>query len=192
MEKKLLILLFIGVAFCYSCSSSTSTKAKEISEGVYRQSDWVFDLKKLDGKDIVPYYTVSKSSDNAITTEGSKLQSRVKISFKINKGSEAKGEILGIYFESTVKDENKFKFPRCLSVCPVNIEILSEAGITRSKSFYNRNNVFQMQMVDEVIKEFVLSRKNIRVRIPVSIDNQNTTFKWFEFDLSNYTSKLKL
>lgn len=190
MRKKTLILLFIGITFSYSCSTSNSNKAKKISEGVYRQSGWIFDLKKKDGKDILPYYTVTKLSDNTIASNGSNVQTGLKLSFKIDK--KEKEQIVGVYFETTIKSENEFKFPRCLSVCPVNIEFENEKGITRLKSFYNRNNAFHMQMVDKVINDLVLFRQKIRVRIPISISNQNTTFEWFDFDLSNYTTKLNL
>ena len=80
-----------------------------------------------------------------------------------------------------------------MSVCPVNIEIVDvNGGITVSKATYSRSNVFQMQLEDDVLNTLALEMKKIRVRIPVSIQNKNTTFEWFAIDLSGYNPVLNL
>ena len=117
----------------------------------------------------------------------------ITVNFKIGKSGSDKGNILGIYFESTATNENDFKFPRCLSVCPVNIEIINiDGGVATSKTTYSRSNVFQMQLEDEVLNALATEKKKIRVQIPVSIQNKNTTFEWFAIDLSGYNPVLNL
>jgi hypothetical protein len=47
-----------------------------------------------------------------------------------------------------------------------------------------------MQIEDAVISNLADQKKPIRMRIPVSVQNKNTTFEWFNFDLSTYTPEL--
>jgi|TARA_Y100000389_G_scaffold204852_1_gene260187 hypothetical protein len=188
----IVIVLFLLISSC--SGSGNGIKAKKIGDGVYEQGSWIFDLKQLpNGEDIAPYYTVGKLSSNVIFstgTDGSVIEMGVTFNFKIGKDGSDKGKIIGAYFESTSTNEDEFKFPRCLSICPVNIEILDSLGTVKTKSMYSRNNVFQMQLEDDVINKLALEGKVIRVRIPVSARNQNTTFELFKMDLSDYTSEL--
>ena len=93
--------------------------------------------------------------------------------------------------ESTASDESLFKFPRCLSICPVNIEILNPDGsVEESKMTYSRPNVFRMDTEDLVLAQLANAEKKIRLRIPVSRNNQNTTFEWFDFDFTGFETTL--
>ena len=51
-------------------------------------------------------------------------QMGVTLYFVLDKKGKNKNQIT-CHLESTATDENLFKFPRCLSVCPINIEILN-------------------------------------------------------------------
>ena len=189
-----IIVLFLLISSC--SGSGNEIKAKKIGDGVYEQGNWIFDLKQLpNGEDIAPYYTVGKLSSNAISStgsDGSVIEMGVTFNFKIGKDGSDEGKIIGAYFESTSTNEDEFKFPRCLSICPINIEILDSPGTIQTKAMYSRNNVFQMQLEDDVINKLALERKVIRVRIPISARKQNTTFEWFSMDMSDYTSELNL
>ena len=190
-----LVLILVLVSSC--SGSKSSGKAQEIAQGVYEQAGWIFDMKQLPtGADIVPYFVLGKLSTNTIKANvqgGSIIEMGVTANFKIGKKGSDKGNIVGVYFESTAMNENEFKFPRCLGVCPVNIEIIdANGGITVSKATYSRSNVFQMQLEDDVLNTLALEMKKIRVRIPVSIQNKNTTFEWFAIDLSGYNPVLNL
>ena len=196
--KNAIISLVLILVLASSCSGTNSNgKAQEIAHGVYEQAGWIFDMKQLpSGEDIVPYFILGKPSTNTIkvTVEGgSVIEMGVTVNFKIGKSGSDKGNILGVYFESTATNENDFKFPRCLSVCPVNIEIINiDGGVATSKTTYSRSNVFQMQLEDEVLNALATEKKKIRVQIPVSIQNKNTTFEWFAIDLSGYNPVLNL
>ena len=192
---KNLLTIFILISMISCAGDKTGSKAVKIAPGVYDQAGWIFDMKQLpSGEDIVPYFTVAKLSSNTIkanAADGSVVEMGVTVNFKISKSGSNEGKIVGGYFESTATNENEFKFPRCLSVCPVNIEIDDINGtIIESKTTYSRNNVFQMQLEDDVLYRFALEKKSLRVRIPVSVLNRNTTFEWFTLDLSNYNPKL--
>ena len=197
MKNTIMPLLLILV-LVFSCSDSKSSgKAQEIAQGVYEQAGWIFDMKQLPtGEDIVPYFVLGKLSTNTIKAnvqDGSIIEMGVTAKFKIGKKGSDKWNIVGVYFESTATNENDFKFPRCLSICPVNIEIVdANGGITVSKATYSRSNVFQMQLEDDVLNALALEKRKIRVRIPVSIQNKNTTFEWFAIDLSGYNPVLNL
>ena len=196
--KNAIFPLVLFLVLVSSCSGSKSSgKAQEIAQGVYEQSGWIFDMKQLPtGEDVAPYFVLGKLSTNTIKAnvqDGSIIQMGVTANFKIEKSGSDKGNIVGVYFESTATNENDFKFPRCLSVCPVNIEIVdANGGVTLSKSTYSRSNVFQMQLEDDVLNALALEKKKIRVRIPISIQNKNTTFEWFAIDLSDYNPVLNL
>jgi hypothetical protein len=190
-------LIFVLFLLITSCSGSgNGIKAKKIGDGIYEQGGWIFDLKQLpNGDDLVPYYTVGKLSSNVISStvpDGSVVEMGVTFNFKVGKDGSDQGKIIGAYFESTSSNEDEFKFPRCLSICPINIEILDSLEIVKTKSKYARNNVFQMQLQDDVMYKLAIDRKVIRVRIPISARKQNTTFEWFKMDLSDYTSELNL
>lgn len=196
--KNTIIYLMLILVLASSCAGTNSNgKAQEIAQGVYEQAGWIFDMKQLpSGEDIVPYFILGKPSTNTIKAsveDGSVIEMGVIINFKIVKSGSDKGNIVGIYFESTATNENDFKFPRCLSVCPVNIEIIDvDGGVATSKTTYSRSNVFQMQLEDDVLNAMAIEKKKIRVQIPVSIQNKNTTFEWFAIDLSGYNTVLNL
>ena len=197
MKNEIMPLVLILVLVSSCSGSKSSGKAQEIAQGVYEQAGWIFDMKQLPtGEDIVPYFVIGKLSTNTIKAnvqDGSIIEMGVTANFKIGKKGSEKGKIVGVYFESTATNENDFKFPRCLSICPVNIEIVdANGGITVSKATYSRSNVFQMQLEDDVLNTLALEMKKIRVRIPVSIQNKNTTFEWFAIDLSGYNPVLNL
>ena len=190
-----LVLILVLVSSC--SGSKSSGKAQEIAQGVYEQAGWIFDMKQLPtGEDIVPYFVLGKLSTNTIKAnvqDGSIIEMGVTAKFKIGKKGSDKWNIVGVYFESTATNENDFKFPRCLSICPVDIEIVdANGGITVSKTTYSRSNIFQMQLEDDVLNALALEKRKIRVRIPVSIQNKNTTFEWFAIDLSGYNPVLNL
>ena len=189
-------MVFFLVASCSGINNS-DIKANKIGDGVYEQAGWFFDLKQLPtGEDIVPYFTVGKLSVNTIkakSLDGNPIEMGITINFKVGKSGSDKNEIMGVYIESSAVNESNFKFPRCLSVCPIRIEIQSETGgIEEIKSSYSRSNVFRMQLEDAVLNDLALKRNKIRIRIPVSVNSANTTFEWFELDLSYFTSSLNL
>lgn len=191
-------LSFLSLLVITSCSSSSSgDKAKELAPGVYQQGSWIFDLKELpNGNDIIPFYTIGTLSTNVIRSVAKDdqqlpLEMGVSVYFKLGKKGEDKDKIIGGYFESTATNPDYFNFPRCLSICPVNIEIIDAQGaITTSKATYSRPNNFKMDMEDLVLADLVQSKQRIRLRIPISINKQNTTFEWFEFDFSGFTPEL--
>lgn len=193
-----IILSFALLFFIISCSGSSSAeKAKELAPGVYQQGSWIFDMKELpNGKDIIPFYTIGTLSTNVIrsvSTDGQQLplEMGVSIYFKLGKKGEDKNKIVGGYFESTATNPEYFNFPRCLSVCPVNVEIIdAQGGVNTSKATYSRPNNFKMDMEDLVLADLVQQKQRIRLRIPVSINKQNTTFEWFEFDFTDFTAEL--
>ena len=197
MKKTSLILLgFFLVSYCSGINNS-NMKANKIGDGVYEQAGWFFDLKQLPtGEDIAPYFTVGKLSDNTIkakSLDGIPIEMGITINFKVGKSSSDKNEIMGVYIESSAVNESNFKFPRCLSICPIRIEIQSEIGwIEEIISSYSISNVFEMRLEDSILNDLALNRSKIRIRIPVSVNTANTTFEWFELDLSDFTSSLNL
>ena len=95
------------------------------------------------------------------------------------------------YLESTSTDQTLFKFPRCLSVCPITIEVFEADGTTETlKTMYARPNVFKMELEDLVLADLAEQQQKIRMRIAISRNNQNTTFEWFDFDLSGFSKEL--
>ena len=129
----------------------------------------------------------------SFSTDGQELplEMGVTIYFKLGKGGEDKDKIIGGYLESTSTNPDYFNFRRCLSICPVNIEIIdAQGGITTSKATYSRPNSFKMDMEDTVLGDLVQTNQRIRLRIPVSINKQNTTFEWFDFDFTTFTPEL--
>jgi hypothetical protein len=115
----------------------------------------------------------------------------ITLYFMLDKAGENKNKIISAYLESTATDENLFKFPRCLSICPVTVEILNPDGsVTEIKTSYSRPNVFRMDIEDSVLNDLAANQSKVRMRIPVSRNNQNTTFEWFDFDFAGYTPEL--
>jgi hypothetical protein len=115
----------------------------------------------------------------------------ITLYFMLDKAGENKNKIISAYLESTATDENLFKFPRCLSICPVTVEILNPDGsVTEIKTSYSRPNVFRMDIEDTVLNDLSAKQSKVRMRIPVSRNNQNTTFEWFDFDFTGYTPEL--
>jgi hypothetical protein len=49
-----------------------------------------------------------------------------------------------------------------------------------------------MELKDKVLIDLLEAKKKIRVRIPISINNKNTVFEFFEFDLSDYNRQIEL
>ena len=197
MKPLQLLLSFFLFSLIIGCSSSSGEKAKELAPGVYQQGSWIFDLKELpNGKDIIPFYTIGTLSTNvlrSVSTDGQELplEMGVTIYFKLGKSGEDKDKIIGGYLEYTSTNPDYFNFPRCLSICPVNIEIIdAQGGITTSKATYSRPNSFKMDMEDMVLGDLVQTNQRIRLRIPVSINKQNTTFEWFDFDFTTFTPEL--
>lgn len=121
-----LVLILVLVSSC--SGSKSSGKAQEIAQGVYEQAGWIFDMKQLPtGEDIVPYFVLGKLSTNTLKVnvqDGSIIEMGVTANFKIGKKGSDKGNIVGVYFESTATNENDFKFPRCLSIVLLTLKSL--------------------------------------------------------------------
>lgn len=181
--------LLLVALFLFSCTEDPA-KTKKLSKGVYEQNGWIYDLKELpSGKNVIPFFTVAKLSSNSLSNSFTKPPSEmgVMIYFGLDKQGDNKNKITSIFLESTATDESLFKFPRCLSVCPVNVEVkTASGGYEKLRSTYSRLNVFKMQMEDLDLAGFAIGGNEIRIRIPVSMNNQNTTFEWFDFDLSDF------
>ena len=47
-----------------------------------------------------------------------------------------------------------------------------------------------MDIEDTVLNDLAANQSKARMRIPVSRNNQNTTFEWFDFDFTGYTPEL--
>lgn len=178
-----------------SCAGEGDNKNfKKLGDGVYQYEGWIYDMKELpSGKDVIPFYTVGTLSTNVLENyfTNPPAQMGVTLYFVLDKKGKNKNQITSAYLESTATDENLFKFPRCLSVCPINIEILNPDGsVEESKMTYSRPNVFRMDAEDLVLANLANAEKKIRLRIPVSRNNQNTTFEWFDFDFKGFEPSL--
>lgn len=181
--------------FLISCAGEGDKKnIKKLGDGVYQKEGWIYDMKELpSGKDVIPFYTVGTLSTNVLENyfTNPPAQMGITLYFVLDKKGKNKNQITSAYLESTATDESLFKFPRCLSVCPVNIEILNPDGsVEESKMTYSRPNVFRMDTEDLVLAELAAAEKKIRLRIPVSRNNQNTTFEWFDFDFNGFDPTL--
>ena len=84
-------------------------------------------------------------------------------------------------------DSMEFKFPNCLNICPIKIQIDENDEFLELKGSYSTSNSFVMELKDEVLIDLLKEKKKIRVRIPISINNKNTVFEFFEFDFSDYS-----
>jgi len=187
--------IVFSLFFVLSCAGdSTKEKIKKLADGVYQKEGWIYDMKELpSGKNVIPFYTIGTLSTNVLSNYFTNPPSEMGITlfFMLDKSGENKNQIVSAYLESTASDENLFKFPRCLSICPITIEIENVDGsVSQTKTSYSRPNVFKMDLEDVVINDLAASQSKVRMRIPVSRNNQNTTFEWFDFDFTGFTPEL--
>ena len=195
MKNSSLFLILISLLILVSCAGDgLKSNVKKLADGVYQKEGWIYDMKELpSGKNVIPFYTVGTLSTNVLTNSFTNPPSEMGITlyFMLDKAGENKNKIISAYLESTATDENLFKFPRCLSICPVTVEILNPDGsVTEIKTSYSRPNVFRMDIEDSVLNDLAANQSKVRMRIPVSRNNQNTTFEWFDFDFAGYTPEL--
>lgn len=195
MKNSSLFSILISLLILVSCAGDGSkANAKKLADGVYQKEGWIYDMKELpSGKNVIPFYTVGTLSTNVLTNSFTNPPSEMGITlyFMLDKAGDNKNKITSAYLESTATDENLFKFPRCLSICPVTVEILNPDGsVTEIKTSYSRPNVFRMDIEDTVLNDLAANQSKVRMRIPVSRNNQNTTFEWFDFDFTGYTPEL--
>lgn len=195
MKTSHLFSILIAFFLLISCAGEGDKKnIKKLADGVYQKEGWIYDMKELpSGKDVIPFYTVGTLSTNVLENyfTNPPAQMGVTLYFVLDKKGKNKNQITSAYLESTASDESLFKFPRCLSICPVNIEILNPDGsVEESKMTYSRPNVFRMDAEDLVLAQLANAEKKIRLRIPVSRNNQNTTFEWFDFDFTGFETTL--
>ena len=195
MKNSSLFSILISFLILVSCAGDGSkANVKKLADGVYQKEGWIYDMKELpSGKNVIPFYTVGTLSTNVLTNSFTNPPSEMGITlyFMLDKAGENKNKITSVYLESTATDERLFKFPRCLSICPVAVEILNPDGsITEMKTSYSRPNVFRMDIEDTVLNDLAANQSKVRMRIPVSRNNQNTTFEWFDFDFAGYTPEL--
>ena len=195
MKNSSLFSILISLLILVSCAGDGSkANAKKLADGVYQKEGWIYDMKELpSGKNVIPFYTVGTLSTNVLTNSFTNPPSEMGITlyFMLDKAGDNKNKITSAYLESTATDENLFKFPRCLSICPVTVEILNPDGsVTEIKTSYSRPNVFRMDIEDTVLNDLAANQSKARMRIPVSRNNQNTTFEWFDFDFTGYTPEL--
>lgn len=187
----ILLCLFLSV----SCAGDSSkANLKKLADGVYQKEGWIYDMKELpSGKNVIPFYTIGTLSTNVLSNSFTNPPSEMGVTlyFVLDKAGENKNKIVSAYLESTATNENLFKFPRCLSVCPVTIEITNlDGSVTESKTSYSRPNVFKMDIEDDVLYALAENQAKVRMRIPVSRNNQNTTFEWFDFNFAGFTPEL--
>ena len=187
--------LVFSLFFVLSCAGDSSNeKIKKLADGVYQKEGWIYDMKELpSGKNVIPFYTIGTLSTNVLSNYFTNPPSEMGITlyFMLDKSGENKNQIVSAYLESTASDENLFKFPRCLSICPITIEIENVDGsVSQTKTSYSRPNVFKMDLEDVVINDLAANQSKVRMRIPVSRNNQNTTFEWFDFDFTGFTPEL--
>ena len=195
MHLKNILLIAVVLLLTVNCGSNTSSdKIEKLADGVFKKEGWMYDMKELpSGKNVIPFYTIGKLSSNTLLNYFTDPPSEMGITLYaiLDKKGENKNKITAIHLESTASDENLFKFPRCLSVCPIIVEIIQANGtVVETKTTYSRPNVFKMELEDKVLREMLIANNSIRLRIPISRNNQNTTFEWFEFDFSGFTQKL--
>lgn len=195
MKNSSLFSILISLLILVSCAGDGSkSNVKKLADGVYQKEGWIYDMKELpSGKNVIPFYTVGTLSTNVLTNSFTNPPAEMGITlyFMLDKAGENKNKIISAYLESTATDENLFKFPRCLSICPVTVEILNPDGsVTEIKTSYSRPNVFRMDIEDTVLNDLAANQSKARIRIPVSRNNQNTTFEWFDFDFTGYTPEL--
>ena len=159
MKTTHLFSILIAFFLLISCAGEGDKKnIKKLGDGVYQYEGWIYDMKELpSGKDVIPFYTVGTLSTNVLENyfTNPPAQMGVTLYFVLDKKGKNKNQITSAYLESTASDENLFKFPRCLSICPINIEILNPDGsVEESKMTYSRPNVFRMDAEDLVLAQF--------------------------------------
>lgn len=195
MKKISVFSVLLSLVLLISCAGENSkTEVKKLAEGVYQKEGWIYDMKELpSGKNVIPFYTIGTLSTNVLSNSFTNPPSEMGITlyFVLDKSGDNKNKIVSAYLESTATNENLFKFPRCLSTCPISIQIINADGsVTESKTTYSRPNVFRMDIEDQVINGLADLQSKVRIRIPVSRNNQNTTFEWFDFNFAGYTPEL--
>lgn len=195
MKKVSVLLILLSVFLLASCAGDDAkTNLKKLADGVYQKEGWIYDMKELpSGKNVIPFYTIGTLSKNVLSNSFTNPPSEMGITlyFMLDKAGENKNKIVSAYLESTATNENLFKFPRCLSVCPVTVEITNPDGsVTETKTSYSRPNVFRMDIEDNVLNGLAANQAKVRMRIPVSRNNQNTTFEWFDFNFAGFTPEL--
>lgn len=192
MKKEIVFSVLLGVFLLGSCAGESSkTNLKKLADGVYQKEGWIYDMKELpSGKNVIPFYTIGTLSKNVLSNSFTNPPSEMGITlyFTLDKAGENKNTIVSAYLESTATNEDLFKFPRCLSVCPLTIEINQPDGsVTEKKTSYSRHNVFRMDIEDDLLNGLAENEAKVRIRIPVSRNNQNTTFEWFDFNFVGFT-----
>lgn len=195
MKKLSAFSIFLCLFLSVSCAGDSSkANLKKLADGVYQKEGWIYDMKELpSGKNVIPFYTIGTLSTNVLSNSFTNPPSEMGVTlyFVLDKAGENKNKIVSAYLESTATNENLFKFPRCLSVCPVTIEITNlDGSVTESKTSYSRPNVFKMDIEDDVLYALAENQAKVRMRIPVSRNNQNTTFEWFDFNFAGFTPEL--
>lgn len=195
MRLKTLSFALFSLLIGTSCGNETSReKIEKLADGVYKKEGWIYDMKELpSGKNVIPFYTIGKLSVNTLSNYFTDPPAEMGITLYaiLDKQGENKNQVTTIQLQSTASDENLFKFPRCLSVCPINVEIIQADGSkVEIKTTYSRPNVFQMELEDLELLSPLQAQSTIRMRIPISRNNENTTFEWFEFDFSGFNEKL--
>ena len=194
--KNLSVFSVLLSIFLFASCAGDSNKAnlKKLADGVYQKEGWIYDMKELPaGKNVIPFYTIGTLSTNVLSNSFTNPPSEMGITlyFTLDKAGKNKNKIVSAYLESTATNENLFKFPRCLSVCPITIEITNADGsVTESKTSYSRPNVFRMDIEDDLLNGLAANQAKVRMRIPVSRNNQNTTFEWFDFNFTGFTPDL--
>ena len=195
MKKVLPLVMLSMLMLLASCAGDNSKgNVEKLAEGVFKKNGFIYDMKELpSGKNVIPFYTIGKLSSNVLSNSFTNPPSEMGITlyFSLDKKGDNKNEIISAYLESTATDESLFKFPRCLSVCPITIEVINVNGTTETiKTMYNRPNVFKMELEDLVLADLAKKQQKIRMRIAVSRNNQNTTFEWFDFDFTGFKPEL--
>lgn len=195
MKKVSVLFILLSVFLLASCAGDDAkTNLKKLADGVYQKEGWIYDMKELpSGKNVIPFYTIGTLSKNVLSNSFTNPPSEMGITlyFMLDKAGENKNKIVSAYLESTATNENLFKFPRCLSVCPVTVEITNPDGsVTETKTSYSRPNVFRMDIEDNILNGLAANQAKVRMRIPVSRNNQNTTFEWFDFNFAGFTPEL--
>ena len=191
---RLFVPLFCLIFFMNCADNKSKENIQKLADGVYKRGGWIYDMKELpSGKNVIPFYTIGKLSENVLSNYFTDPPSEMGITLYaiLDKRGENKNKITSIYLESTASNEELFKFPRCLSVCPITVDVTLDDGSTNSiKVTYSRPNVFKMELEDSALNPSLLEQRKVRMRIPISRNNQNTTFEWFEFDFSGFTPEL--
>ena len=137
MKKEIVFSVLLGLFLLGSCAGDSSkTNLNKLADGVYQKEGWIYDMKELpSGKNVIPFYTIGTLSTNVLSNSFTNPPSEMGITlyFMLDKAGENKNTIVSAYLESTATNEDLFKFPRCLSVCPLTIEITQPDGSVTEK-----------------------------------------------------------